>query len=71
MHFASLRLFRGLRIVKCFLPLPVVPVECARDTVDPVLLLPVEWQHSREGEARGRDGDIVSGFEFASTNSQS
>jgi hypothetical protein len=43
MHSASLRFFGSLRIIKCLLPLPVVPVECARDTVDPVLLLPVEW----------------------------
>jgi hypothetical protein len=43
MHSASLRLFRGLRIIKCLLPLPVVPVERAGDAVDPVFLLPVEW----------------------------
>ena len=53
-------------IIECLLPLSVVPVECARDAVNPVLASPLQRQHGGEREARRRDGDIVAWLKLRS-----
>jgi len=54
----------SLLIIERLLSLPVVPVKCSRDAVNPIFAPSVEWQDAGEWEATGRNGHVVAWFEL-------